>query len=88
MQDVHCVNDHRAVGGVLADGVAELLDGLEGVEVQRVFPRVHAVRRPIPVDAADGDLSVPTRLHQHLREQGRLRVVAVNEDGDLIAECV
>ena len=88
VHDVHRVDDHRAVGGVLADGVAELLDRLESVEVQRVFPRIHAVRRPVAVDAADGDLSVTTRLHEHLREQGGLRVIAVYEDGDLIAECV
>ena len=88
VHDVHRVDDHGAVGGVLADGVAELLNGLERVEVQRLFPRVHAVRRPVAVDAADGDLSVPTRFHEHLGKQGRLRVVAVNEDGDFISKSV
>ena len=33
VEDVHGVDDHGAVGGVLADGVAELLDGLDGVVV-------------------------------------------------------
>ena len=85
MKNVHRVDDHGAVGGVLADGVSELLDGLEGVEVERLFPGIHVGRRPIAVDSSDGDLSIAGSLHQHLRKQGRLSVVAVDQHGDFVA---
>ena len=85
MQNIHRIDNHGAVGGVLADGVTELLDGLEGVEVQRLFPRIHFGRRPIAVDASDGDLSITRRLRQHLRKQGRLGVVAVNQHRDFLS---
>src|SRR5271157_2354439 len=85
MQNVHRIDDHGAVGGVLADGVTELLDGLEGVEVQRLFPRVHVGRRPIAIDSSDSDLSITRRLHQHLRKQGWLGVVAVYQHRDFLS---
>ena len=86
MQDIHRVDDHRAVGGVLAYGISELLNGLEGMIIQRFLPRVHIIGCPIPIDAADGHLSVAARLYEHLREQGRLSVVTVYEDRDLSSQ--
>ena len=58
VQDVHCIDDHGAVGGVFANSIAELLDGLEGVIVQGFLPGIHAVGGPVAIDPADGYLSV------------------------------
>ena len=78
------VDDQGAVGGVLAHGIAELLDGLHGVHVQRVLPGVHVLGGPVAVDAADGHRAVLGDLGQHLVQQRGLGVVAVDQDGHLI----
>ena len=82
MEDVHGVDDHGAVGGVLADGIAELLDGLDGVVVESVLPARHVDRRPVAVDAADRHEAVLARLGQDLPDERGLGVVAVDEQGD------
>jgi hypothetical protein len=60
VKQVHGVDDHGAVRGVLADGVAELLDGLNGVGLQCVLPAAHVGRGPIAVVTPDRDRSVFT----------------------------
>ena len=84
VHDVHGVDDQGAVGGVLAHGVAELLDGLHGVHVQGVLPGVHVLGGPVAVDAADGHRAVLGDLGQHLVQQRGLGVVAVDEHGHLV----
>jgi len=66
VHDVHGVDDQGAVSGVLAHGVAELLDGLHGVVVQGVLPGVHVRSCPVAVNAADGHRTVLADLGQHL----------------------
>lgn len=85
VQDVHRVDDHGAVCRILANGVTELLDWLEGVEIKCVLPRVHAVGRPVPVNTADSHLAVTTGLHKHLGKQTRLGIVAVDQHRNLVA---
>jgi hypothetical protein len=54
---------------------------LDGELVQGVLPAAHVGRRPIAVDAANGDRAVLARLGQDLADQGRLGIVAVDEKG-------
>ena len=82
MQDVHGVDDHGAVGGIFADGIAELLDGLEGMIVKRILPGIHTVGGPVAVDAPDGNLAVSSGLDEHLRQQRRLGIIPIDQDGD------
>ena len=82
VQDIHGVDDHGAVGGVLADGVAELLDGLDGVRLQRILPAAHVGGGPVAVDAADGCQPVFADLCQHFIDQRRLGVIAIDQHGD------
>ena len=67
VEQVHGVNDHGAVGGILANRVAELLDRLDGMEIQHILPGIHAGGGPIAVNAADGNQAVFPGLHQGLR---------------------
>src|SRR6185312_1409090 len=53
VEQVHCVDDHRRVGGVLAHGIAELLDRLDRVAQQHLFPAVEVGLGPVAVDALD-----------------------------------
>jgi hypothetical protein len=85
VKDIHCVNNHGAVGGIFPDGVSKLLDGLEGVEIENFLPGIHAIGGPVPVNAADGDLSMPAGFHQHLGEKSCLGIVAVDQHGDFVA---
>ena len=62
VQDVHGVDDHGRVGGVLALRVAELLDGRDGVFQQRVLPFGMERERPVAVDALVGDGAVLRQL--------------------------
>jgi hypothetical protein len=85
VQDVHGVNDHGAVSGVLADGIAELLDGLNGVHLQGVFPPFHGLGGPVAVDTADGDETILAGFSEYRLDQGWLGVIAIDEQGDLPA---
>src|SRR6266536_1075793 len=53
VQQVHRVDDHRRVGGVLAGGVGELLDRLDGLGEQLVFPVFQAGVGPVAVGPFD-----------------------------------
>ena len=62
IEDVHRVDDHGRVGGVLADGVAELLNRRDGIVEQRVFPLGVQGARPVAVNALVGDGAVFRKL--------------------------
>ena len=69
VQKVHGIDDHCTVGSVFPHRIAELLNGLEGMKVQRFLPGVHATGRPISINTPDSDLSMATCLDQHLGQQ-------------------
>ena len=66
VQQVHGVNDERAVRGVLSFRVPELLLGLDGKGVKRGLPAGHLRRRPVTVNAPRRHRSVLGRLSQHV----------------------
>src|SRR5690242_16623698 len=53
VEQVHRIDDHRRVGGVLALGVAELLDRLDRQGEQLVLPAAQVVVGPVAVGALD-----------------------------------
>ena len=79
VEDVHGVDDHGRVGGVLAGGVAVLLDGGDGVLQQDGFPGGHIGGGPVSVDALDGGGAVDGDLRHHVPHGGPGGVVRVDE---------
>jgi len=58
-----------------------LLDRLQGVGVQRGLPAFHLRLGPVAIHAANSDDAVFVGLGDHLFQQRRLCVVAVNQQG-------
>lgn len=62
IKDIHGVNDHGRIRGILAGGVAVLLHGNDGILQQHMLPGSQLGIRPVAVDplvgghAAVGDL--------------------------------
>ena len=65
VEDVHGIDDQRAVRRIFADGVAKLLDGLDGVVVQHVFPAFHLRGGPVAVNAAHSNQPVFAGFRHH-----------------------
>ena len=82
VQNVHGVDDHGAVGGVLTDCKAELLDGLNGEGVQHVLPAAHIGGSPVAVNAADGHETVLAGFSQHFFQEGGLGVITIDQDSN------
>jgi hypothetical protein len=82
MQQVHCVDDQRNVGRVLAFGIGELLVRIDGVLLQDIRSRLELWSGKIPVDAANTGLA---ELRHFLEQSGRdLRrgVVRIDQHGE------
>src|SRR5690606_38018629 len=80
VHQVHRVDDQRAVGGVLAGGVVELLDRRDRGGEQSVLPAAQVARGPVAVGAADAGVAVLGDLRQQVRQLGRVAVVGVDQD--------
>ena len=83
VEEVHGVDDHGAVRGVLARRVGELLDGLDGVLEELVLPGAQVGARPVPIDALDARDAVFRDLGEETLDDGGLGIVGVHEDGEL-----
>ena len=83
VQEVHRVDNHRAVGGVLSGSVRELLDGLYGELEELVLPAAQVSARPIPVDALDARYAIFGDLGKEALQDGGLGVVSVDEHREL-----
>ena len=79
IEDVHGVDDHSRISGVLSGGIAVLLDGGDGVLQQDRLPGGHIGGGPVPVDALDGGGTVDGDLGHHVPHGGPGGVVRVNE---------
>ncbi|MNS76162.1 hypothetical protein D3C72_1097010 [compost metagenome] len=79
VQQVHGVDDHGAVGGVLAHGVAELLDRLDRVRQQSLLPSGQVGLGPVAVDALHGGHAVLGHFGQQAFHDGGRRVVGVDQ---------
>ena len=79
IEDVHGVDDHSRIGGVLSGGIAVLLDGGDGVLQQDRLPGGHIGGGPVPVDALDGGGAVDGNLGHHIPHGSPGGVVRVNE---------
>mgnify|MGYP006207167241 CR=1 FL=1 len=82
MQHVHGVDDQRCVGGVFAAGVAELLYGLDSHFVQHLFPAFEVGGCPVAIGALDRGGAVARHFGQQLLDDGRLRVVRIDQNRD------
>src|SRR5690606_30995461 len=82
VHQVHRVDDQRAVGGVLAGGVVELLDRRDRVGEQAVLPAAKVARGPVAVGAAHAGVAALGDLRQQLRQARRVGVVGIGPDGE------
>src|SRR5690606_29489752 len=80
VHQVHRVDDQRAVRGVLAGGVVELLDRGDRVGQQPVLPAAEVPRGPVAVGAAHAGVAVLGDLRQQRRQVLRVAVVGVDQD--------
>ena len=62
VEDIHGVDDHGRVCGVLTLGVAELLNRRDGILQQHLLPLNMAGQRPVAIDALVGDGAVFRQL--------------------------
>ncbi len=79
VEQVHGVDDHGAVRGVFPEGIGKLLDGLDGVGKQPVLPSPQPGVGPVAVDPFDCGGAVFGDLGHEPVDNGRLRVVRVDE---------
>src|SRR5690606_9721022 len=71
-----------AVGGVLARGVGELLDRLDGMVEQHLLPAAKVGFGPVAIDAPDAGHAVFGYFLEQSFDNGRRRVVGVDENGE------
>ena len=79
VQQVHRVDDHRAVGRVLAGGVGELLDGWIECSSSVGLPPAELRRGPVAVDALDAGDAERRDLGEQPGDDDRVRVVGVDQ---------
>ena len=83
IKDVHGVDHHGHVRGVLAGGIVELLNGIDGIFQQRILlPAVPL--GPVPVDPAVGSISVIRDLVKNARRIFLTDVVRVDQHGKML----
>ena len=83
VQNIHRVDDHRRVGGVLARGIAVLLDGRDGVFEQHPLPPSHGGLGPVAVDALDGGYTVFSDFVEHFLHMRVRHIVGVKQHGQV-----
>jgi len=64
IQQIHRINDQRAVGGIFPDGISKLLNRLDRLLQENVFPSPLIWRGPIAVDAPDTGNTVLGNLRE------------------------
>ncbi|MNQ46790.1 hypothetical protein D3C85_606160 [compost metagenome] len=84
VEQVHGVDDQRAVGGVLAPGVGELLDRLDGVVEQHLLPAAQLRAGPVAIDALDAGHAVFGDLFEQAFDDGGRRIVGVDQNGQML----
>ena len=87
VEQIHRVDDQRRIGRVLAGRVAELLDRLDRVRQQRFLPALELRAGPVAVDALDRRGAVLGDLGEQAVDDGGLRVVGVDENGERGGTC-
>src|SRR5690606_2177610 len=88
VQQIHGVDDHGAVGRVLAAGVGELLDRLQRVLQQAGLPFPQSRRGPVAVDALDAGDTETGHLRQQTLDDRRIGVVRVDQNRQAVALAV
>ena len=83
IKQVHRVDGHLHVGGVLALGHVELLLRFYAIAVHQVDPPLEAGLAPVPVGAADVDLAEFRQDGEDRIDAGRARIVGIDEEGNV-----
>lgn len=84
VEQVHRVNDHCPVRGILSRRVGKLLDRLDGMLQQALFPAVKVGLGPVPIDALDAGGAIGGDLGQETTDDFRRGIVAVYEESQRV----
>ena len=82
IQDVHRVDDHRGVGGILAIRVAVLLHGNDRMVEQATLPARQSRTRPIAIDALVRRNARVGNLIEDYLDVLLANVVGIDQDGE------
>ena len=85
VEQIHGVDDHCAIRGVLSSRVGELLDRLDRVLQQAVFPAAEVRFGPVAIDTADAGHAIFCHLGQKPGDNLRRGVVAVDQGSERCA---
>jgi hypothetical protein len=83
VEQVHGVDDHGAVGQVLARVVRRLLHRLDGMGLDAVLPGRNGRAREVGVNTPNARISVVRDFSHEAGEGLRGDIVTVNEDGEV-----
>ena len=81
VQQIHRINNQRAVGCILTGGIGKLLNRFDGVFLQYLFPRRTGRNREIAVDALYRRLTVTRDFREQILNDRRLRVIRIDQYG-------
>jgi hypothetical protein len=80
VQQIHCVDDERAVTGILTDCITELLDGLDRMFEQHCAPAMQVCCREVAIYALDTGDAERRDLGENVADHGSGRIVGIDED--------
>ncbi|OQB02247.1 MAG: hypothetical protein BWY20_02055 [Spirochaetes bacterium ADurb.Bin215] len=86
IQQIHGIDDKRAVGRILACRVAELLYWLDGVFKQMAFPSFHFLRGPVAIYPSYGNNAVESGIFGNIFQIRMGYVFGIYENGNTL-EC-
>ncbi len=79
---LHRIDHERHIGGVFAGGMAEKLDGFDGVALQQILAAPHVGVGPVRVGALYDEFAVAGGAAQQLRGERASRAFGVDEEGE------
>jgi hypothetical protein len=84
VQQVHGIDHHRHVRGILALAVGELLDRADRILVQHRFPALQSRALPVAIGAAHVGHAIAGHFGQDLVDLRGRRIVGVDQQGDAL----
>ena len=84
MEQVDRIDGHEDVGGVLVFGVIKLLDRLDGIFEEFLFPVFEVLLGPVAVRLSDIDYPVFTQLADDAVDGTIGNIVTIDEQSDVV----
>ena len=78
VQQIHGINNERAVCGIFSFGIPKLLDRLDGVLQQKIFPAAKLRLGPVTINTFDVGYAVLGNFCQQVFCDGGLRIIGID----------